>query len=155
MTLMLTMINCANLCLCILWINECILGSWNSVLLELPWENGDSLGGTRWSMSEFSWDVKYAGVQTHVEICYMSTWTSLYDNLSVKHLNYVTSALPHEQAVVSLAVFAIINLSLFLYHVDLFNFIICIPFWVLENTTLKSWKFHQFMWIWKLSTLVI
>ena len=73
MALMLIMINCANLCLCILWIHECILwihecilGSWNSVLLELPWENGDSLGGTGWSMSEFSWDVKYAGVQTLV-----------------------------------------------------------------------------------------
>ena len=46
MTLMLIMINCANLCLC-------ILGSWHSVLLELPWENGGSLGGTGWSMSEF------------------------------------------------------------------------------------------------------
>ena len=66
MTLMLIMFNCANLCLCILWINECILGSWHLVLLELPWENGDSFGGTGWSMSEFSWDVKYAEVQTLV-----------------------------------------------------------------------------------------
>ncbi|XP_009601304.1 endoglucanase 6 [Nicotiana tomentosiformis] len=27
-------------------------------------ENGDALGGTGWSMTEFGWDVKYAGVQT-------------------------------------------------------------------------------------------
>ena len=119
-----------------------------------------------WNWMEHEWiqlgcqirwgsDTCSQGNNSWTEICYMSTWTSLYDNFSVKHLNYVTSAIPHEQAVVSLAVFAIINLSLFLYHVDLFNFIICIPFWVLENTTRKSWKFHQFMWIWKLSTSVI
>uniref|UniRef100_A0A2P2Q363 Endoglucanase n=1 Tax=Rhizophora mucronata TaxID=61149 RepID=A0A2P2Q363_RHIMU len=28
--------------------------------------NGDSMGGTGWAMTEFSWDVKYAGVQTLV-----------------------------------------------------------------------------------------
>lgn len=28
--------------------------------------NGDALGGTGWSMTEFGWDVKYAGVQTLV-----------------------------------------------------------------------------------------
>ncbi|KAI4364967.1 hypothetical protein MLD38_020998 [Melastoma candidum] len=28
--------------------------------------NGDSLGGTGWAMTEFGWDVKYAGVQTLV-----------------------------------------------------------------------------------------
>ncbi|KAL2342678.1 hypothetical protein Fmac_003963 [Flemingia macrophylla] len=28
--------------------------------------NGDSMGGTGWSMTEFGWDVKYAGVQTLV-----------------------------------------------------------------------------------------
>ncbi|CAN4115544.1 unnamed protein product [Withania somnifera] len=27
-------------------------------------DNGDALGGTSWSMTEFGWDVKYAGVQT-------------------------------------------------------------------------------------------
>ncbi|KAI3740948.1 hypothetical protein L2E82_31423 [Cichorium intybus] len=29
-------------------------------------ENGDNLGGTGWAMTEFGWDVKYAGVQTLV-----------------------------------------------------------------------------------------
>ncbi|KAJ0605077.1 putative cellulase [Helianthus annuus] len=29
-------------------------------------ENGDALGGTGWAMTEFGWDVKYAGVQTLV-----------------------------------------------------------------------------------------
>ncbi|KAK4490793.1 hypothetical protein RD792_001506 [Penstemon davidsonii] len=29
-------------------------------------KNGDSLGGTGWAMTEFGWDVKYAGVQTLV-----------------------------------------------------------------------------------------
>ncbi|KAM7257795.1 hypothetical protein ACFE04_013536 [Oxalis oulophora] len=34
--------------------------------LEYLAKNGDSMGGTGWSMTEFSWDVKYAGVQTLV-----------------------------------------------------------------------------------------
>lgn len=29
-------------------------------------KNGDALGGTGWAMTEFGWDVKYAGVQTLV-----------------------------------------------------------------------------------------
>jgi len=36
-------------------------------------ENGDALGGTGWAMTEFGWDVKYAGVQTLVAMvinCY-------------------------------------------------------------------------------------
>lgn len=28
--------------------------------------NGHALGGTGWAMTEFGWDVKYAGVQTLV-----------------------------------------------------------------------------------------
>ena len=28
--------------------------------------NGDSMGGTSWTMTEFGWDVKYAGVQVLV-----------------------------------------------------------------------------------------
>lgn len=28
--------------------------------------NGDALGGTGWDMTEFGWDVKYAGVQVLV-----------------------------------------------------------------------------------------
>jgi endoglucanase len=34
--------------------------------------NGDSLGGTGWSVAEFGWDVKYAGAQalaTKVQNC--------------------------------------------------------------------------------------
>ncbi|XAR55131.1 Cellulase [Bertholletia excelsa] len=34
--------------------------------------NGDALGGTSWAMTEFSWDVKYAGVQTLVAKFLMS-----------------------------------------------------------------------------------
>ena len=70
-------------------------------------KNGDSLGGTGWSMNVFSWDVKYVGVQAlfvkvmiyelnyttkfgfqkilHVEN-HMSIWTLLQDSLSIKHL---------------------------------------------------------------------
>ncbi|KAF8033325.1 hypothetical protein BT93_D2051 [Corymbia citriodora subsp. variegata] len=38
----------------------------NQYYLEYLGKNGDSLGGTGWAMTEFSWDVKYAGVQTLV-----------------------------------------------------------------------------------------
>lgn len=34
--------------------------------LEYLGYNGDALGGTGWAMTEFGWDVKYAGVQTLV-----------------------------------------------------------------------------------------
>nr|GEW91621.1 endoglucanase 6-like [Tanacetum cinerariifolium] len=34
-------------------------------------ENGDNLGGTGWAMTEFGWDVKYAGVQTLVSMFLM------------------------------------------------------------------------------------
>ncbi|CAH8272908.1 unnamed protein product [Arabidopsis lyrata] len=34
--------------------------------LDYLGKNGDSMGGTGWSMTEFGWDVKYAGVQTLV-----------------------------------------------------------------------------------------
>ncbi|XP_023636775.1 endoglucanase 19 isoform X2 [Capsella rubella] len=34
--------------------------------LDYLGKNGDSMGGTSWSISEFGWDVKYAGVQTLV-----------------------------------------------------------------------------------------
>ncbi|KAL6501758.1 Endoglucanase [Orobanche gracilis] len=34
--------------------------------LDYLGENGDTLGGTGWAMTEFGWDVKYAGVQTLV-----------------------------------------------------------------------------------------
>ncbi|KGN53401.1 endoglucanase 6 [Cucumis sativus] len=38
----------------------------NQYYLNYLGENGDSMGGTGWSMTEFGWDVKYAGVQTLV-----------------------------------------------------------------------------------------
>lgn len=38
----------------------------NKYYLDYLGRNGDALGGTGWSMTEFGWDVKYAGVQTLV-----------------------------------------------------------------------------------------
>ncbi|GFZ01271.1 glycosyl hydrolase 9C3 [Actinidia rufa] len=38
----------------------------NEYYLSYLGKNGDSLGGTGWAMTEFGWDVKYAGVQTLV-----------------------------------------------------------------------------------------
>ncbi|KAL5727045.1 cellulase [Ranunculus cassubicifolius] len=35
----------------------------NEYYLDYLGKNGDSMGGTGWSMTEFGWDVKYAGVQ--------------------------------------------------------------------------------------------
>lgn len=38
----------------------------NQYYLNYLGNNGDELGGTGWAMTEFGWDVKYAGVQTLV-----------------------------------------------------------------------------------------
>ncbi|GER57548.1 endoglucanase 6 [Striga asiatica] len=38
----------------------------NEYYLNYLGNNGDALGGTAWAMTEFGWDVKYAGVQTLV-----------------------------------------------------------------------------------------
>ncbi|XP_042003078.1 endoglucanase 6-like [Salvia splendens] len=38
----------------------------NAYYLNYLGKNGDALGGTGWAMTEFGWDVKYAGVQTLV-----------------------------------------------------------------------------------------
>ncbi|CAK9163058.1 unnamed protein product [Ilex paraguariensis] len=38
----------------------------NQYYLNYLGKNGDALGGTGWGMTEFGWDVKYAGVQTLV-----------------------------------------------------------------------------------------
>ncbi|KAJ6703458.1 ENDO-14-BETA-GLUCANASE [Salix viminalis] len=38
----------------------------NQYYLDYLGNNGDSMGGTGWGMTEFGWDVKYAGVQTLV-----------------------------------------------------------------------------------------
>ncbi|TMW84499.1 hypothetical protein EJD97_025051 [Solanum chilense] len=44
----------------------------NQFYLNYLGRNGDALGGTGWSMTEFGWDVKYAGVQTLVAQFLMS-----------------------------------------------------------------------------------
>ncbi|CAN1254369.1 Endoglucanase 6 [Linum perenne] len=47
----------------------------NEYYLNYLAANGDALGGTGWAMTEFGWDVKYAGVQTlvaKVPACYFS-----------------------------------------------------------------------------------
>ncbi|KAL6549861.1 Endoglucanase [Orobanche minor] len=38
----------------------------DTMYLDYLGDNGDNLGGTGWAMTEFGWDVKYAGVQTLV-----------------------------------------------------------------------------------------
>lgn len=38
----------------------------NQYYLDYLGRNGDAMGGTGWQMTEFSWDVKYPGVQTLV-----------------------------------------------------------------------------------------
>lgn len=38
----------------------------NQYYLNYLANNGDSMGGTGWGMTEFGWDVKYSGVQTLV-----------------------------------------------------------------------------------------
>nr|ABR10607.1 endo-beta-1,4-glucanase [Mangifera indica] len=42
------------------------LASGKQYYLDYLGSNGDAMGGTGWGMTEFSWDVKYAGVQTLV-----------------------------------------------------------------------------------------
>lgn len=38
----------------------------NQYYLSYLANNAEAMGGTGWSMTEFGWDVKYAGVQTLV-----------------------------------------------------------------------------------------
>ncbi|KAK1419152.1 hypothetical protein QVD17_28311 [Tagetes erecta] len=58
----------------------------NEFYLDYLGENGDAFGGTGWTMTEFGWDVKYAGVQTLVAkaliICLKS---SLFSSSSSSH----------------------------------------------------------------------
>lgn len=45
----------------------------NERYLDYVIRNGDSFGGTTWSITEFSWDVKYAGVQLFASmVCVIS-----------------------------------------------------------------------------------
>ncbi|KAL6986392.1 Endoglucanase [Sarracenia purpurea var. burkii] len=50
----------------------------NEYYLSYLGDNGDALGGTGWSMTEFGWDVKYAGVQTLVAKLLMGGETGHY-----------------------------------------------------------------------------
>ncbi|KVH91792.1 Carbohydrate binding domain CBM49 [Cynara cardunculus var. scolymus] len=45
----------------------------NEYYLDYLGKNGDALGGTGWAMTEFGWDVKYAGVQTLVAKVLLTT----------------------------------------------------------------------------------
>nr|ARA95692.1 glucanase 6 [Nepenthes ampullaria] len=50
----------------------------NGYYLSYLGNNGDSLGGTGWAMTEFGWDVKYAGVQVLVSKFLMQGKTGEY-----------------------------------------------------------------------------
>ncbi|KAJ6426468.1 hypothetical protein OIU84_022129 [Salix udensis] len=51
----------------LLWAAAWLYQATNSqYYLDYLGNNGDSMGGTGWGMTEFGWDVKYAGVQTLV-----------------------------------------------------------------------------------------
>lgn len=56
----------------------------NYYYLNYLGNNGNSLGGTGWAMTEFGWDVKYAGVQTLVakvtRLCYVIIIINLLSN---------------------------------------------------------------------------
>ena len=55
----------------------------NPYYLDYLARNGDSLGGTGWAMTQFGWDVKYAGVQLLV---------SKVNRLTRFFINYVLSS---------------------------------------------------------------
>lgn len=55
----------------------------NQYYLSYLGNNGGSLGGTGWAMTEFGWDVKYAGVQTLV------AKVNIFGNLSFQFLGCV------------------------------------------------------------------
>ncbi|XP_010455501.1 PREDICTED: endoglucanase 19-like isoform X2 [Camelina sativa] len=60
-------------------------------------KNGDSMGGTGWSITEFSWDVKYAGVQTLVAKVLMQgkagEHTAVFERYQEKAEQYMCSLL--------------------------------------------------------------
>ncbi|KAK4761528.1 hypothetical protein SAY87_029412 [Trapa incisa] len=57
----------------------------NQYYLNYLGNNGDSMGGTGWAMTEFSWDVKYAGVQTLVAKFLMQGRTGKYASTFEKY----------------------------------------------------------------------
>lgn len=60
-------------------------------------DNGDSLGGTVWSVTEFGWDVKYAGVQVLVSKFLMQgkagKYASTFERYHEKAQNFMCSSL--------------------------------------------------------------
>ncbi|KAI4303638.1 hypothetical protein MLD38_039243 [Melastoma candidum] len=69
----------------------------NQYYLNYLGKNGDSLGGTGWSMSEFGWDVKYAGVQTLVSKFLMQRegghYTSVFEQYQQKAEYFMCSCI--------------------------------------------------------------
>ncbi|KAH7840208.1 hypothetical protein Vadar_014172 [Vaccinium darrowii] len=69
----------------------------NQYYLSYLGNNGDSLGGTGWSMTEFSWDVKYAGVQTIVAKLLMGgkagQYASVFEKYQEKAESFMCSCL--------------------------------------------------------------
>ncbi|XP_010424526.2 PREDICTED: endoglucanase 19-like [Camelina sativa] len=65
--------------------------------LDYLGKNGDSMGGTGWSITEFSWDVKYAGVQTLVAKVLMQgkagEHTAVFERYQEKAEQYMCSLL--------------------------------------------------------------
>lgn len=65
----------------------------NQYYLSYLGNNGGSLGGTGWAMTEFGWDVKYAGVQTLVAkvkilgTCHFNSLAVCFD-LRIYHVLY-------------------------------------------------------------------
>ncbi|XP_052210359.1 endoglucanase 6 [Diospyros lotus] len=57
----------------------------NQYYLSYLGNNGDALGGTGWSMTEFGWDVKYAGVQTLVAKFLMGGRAGKYESVFGKY----------------------------------------------------------------------
>ncbi|XP_073303148.1 endoglucanase 6-like [Primulina huaijiensis] len=69
----------------------------NQYYLNYLGNNGDSLGGTGWAMTEFGWDVKYAGVQTLVAKFLMAgkggRYTSVFEEYKEKAEFFMCSCL--------------------------------------------------------------
>ncbi|GAV65778.1 Glyco_hydro_9 domain-containing protein/CBM49 domain-containing protein [Cephalotus follicularis] len=69
----------------------------NQYYLDYLGNNGDSMGGTGWDMTEFSWDVKYAGVQTLVAKFLMQGkaghYASVFERYQQKAENFMCSCL--------------------------------------------------------------
>ncbi|XP_058201053.1 endoglucanase 6-like [Rhododendron vialii] len=69
----------------------------NQYYLSYLGKNGDAFGGTGWDMTEFSWDVKYAGVQTLVAKLLMGgkagQYTPVFERYQEKAESFMCSCL--------------------------------------------------------------